>query len=130
MTGSQTFEIEGTFPNLNDYTGANRSNRYAGSKMKRECQRRVCDAIRASGLEPVEGRADIHFTWVERNMRRDKDNIRFAAKFVLDALVECGILANDDWGHVGGLSDSFMVNAKNPRVIVTISTEGASDDMR
>ena len=53
-------------------------------------------------------------------MRRDKDNIRFAAKFILDALVEAGVIDNDNWACVGSLSDDYLVNKANPRVIVEL----------
>ena len=51
-------------------------------------------------------------------MRRDIDNVRFAAKFVLDALVETGVIPNDTQRYVRSISDRFMVNPKEPRIIV------------
>lgn len=34
----------------------------------------------------------IHYTWIEPNRRRDKDNIAFAKKFIQDSLVHAGVL--------------------------------------
>lgn len=115
----QEFEIPGQLPNLNDYTTACRSNRQAGNRMKKEVQERVGWAIKAAHLKPM-GKVDVYFTWVEPDMRRDKDNVRFAAKFILDALVKMQIIKNDGWRNVGELSDRYMVNKDNPRVIVRL----------
>lgn len=115
----QEFEIPGRLPNLTNYTTACRSNRQAGGRMKREAQERVCWAIKAARLKPM-GKVDVYFTWIEPNMRRDKDNVRFAAKFILDALVEMQIIKNDGWRNVGELSDRYMVNKDNPRVVVRL----------
>ena len=37
----------------------------------------------------------VRFTWVEGNRRRDIDNVAFAKKFVLDGLVQAGVIGND-----------------------------------
>ena len=62
----------------------------------------------------------IHYTWVEPNRRRDKDNIAFAKKFVQDSLVRMGVLENDGWKQIEYFTDSFAVDPENPRVEVII----------
>lgn len=88
--------------------------------MKRENQDIVAWCIKAQHLTPMHDKVNVHFKWVEPNMRRDKDNIRFAAKFILDALVESGVIKNDNWAHIGDMSDEFLVNAANPRIVVDL----------
>lgn len=117
---NQIFTIPGRLPGVNDYTRANRGNRYQGAKLKKEAQAVVCCAIREAGLTPVKRPFYVHCTWIEPNMRRDKDNIRFGVKFVLDALQETGVIENDGWREVVGFSDRFQVNSKDPRIIVEI----------
>ena len=62
----------------------------------------------------------IHYTWIEPNRRRDKDNIAFAKKFIQDSLVHAGVLQNDGWKHIEHFTDDFAVDPKNPRVEVII----------
>lgn len=62
----------------------------------------------------------IHYTWIEPNRRRDKDNIAFAKKFIQDSLVHAGVLQNDGWKHIEHFTDDFAVDPKNPRVEVVI----------
>ena len=118
----QSFVIPGRLPGLNEYTAANRSNSRAGGRMKRDATEDVMWCIKAAHLKPMK-RADIRFTWIEPNMRRDKDNIRAGAKFILDALVKAGVLENDGWNQVGELSDSYFVNKSNPRIVVELEGE-------
>lgn len=116
----QVFEIPGRLDGLNEYTRANRSNRYAGAQMKRENQDRATLALKLARINPYACPVRLSITWIEPNMRRDPDNIRFAAKFVLDALVEAGTIPNDTQRYVRGISDRFLVNASDPRVIVEL----------
>lgn len=114
----QSFEIPGKLSGLNEYTSACRANRYKGAAMKRTNQDIAALSIRAARLKPYDGPVRVSITWVEPNMRRDPDNIRFAAKFVLDALVQEGVIPNDTQRYVHGISDRFLVNKSNPRIIV------------
>ena len=68
-------------------------------------------------------KAYIKFHWVEKKTRRDKDNIAFAKKFILDALQEMGILQNDGWSEILGFSDTFDVDKDNPRIEVSLLSE-------
>ena len=57
-------------------------------------------------------------------LRRDKDNISSAKKYILDALVVSGVIGNDNWRWIAGnLPDTYKVNKQEPRVIVTIEGE-------
>lgn len=123
----QSFEIEGSLDGLNEYTKANRSGIHAGAKMKRANQDAVSRAIRTAGLKPMGGSVAVTIVWIEgirpgrRQFRpRDRDNIRFAAKFILDALVETGIIADDSWNRVLSVTDRFLLNRNGPRIIVEV----------
>lgn len=114
------FEIPGRLPGTNDYTKANRTNRYVGAKMKRETQEVIEWAIKAARLSPITKQVDVHITFVEPNMKRDKDNIQGGTKFILDALVKMGILKNDGWNEIGDIAYHYIVNKSNPRVVVEL----------
>lgn len=117
----QRFEVPGKLPSLNDYVGACRANPYKGAKAKKDAQEAVAWAIRAARLKPMRPPVTVSFTWVEPDMRRDKDNISSAKKYVLDALVETGVIPDDNWKCIAGnLPDSYKVNKANPRVIVEL----------
>lgn len=113
------FTIPGRLPCLNDYIKAERGNRYQAAGMKREVEERIILAAK-SQLRGVRfsGPVIMHYTWVEPDRRRDKDNIAFARKFVQDALVKCKVLRNDGWAEIENFTDSFAVDKENPRVDV------------
>ena len=116
----QRFEVMGRLPGANEYQDACRRNPREGARMKREATDSVAWAAKAAHLKPMVPPVKVSITWVERNMRRDKDNIRFGAKFILDGLQEAGIIDNDNWKWIAGISDEYRVNSVDPRVIVEL----------
>ena len=102
---NRTFKIALKLPSLNEYVNANRVNRYAGAKMKRFYEAKIGYFLR--DMPHYEKPIKIHFTWIEGNKRRDLDNICFAKKFILDAMVKNGKLKDDNRNHVTAFTDSF-----------------------
>jgi len=116
--------ISGQLPNLNDYIAKCNINKFRGSQLKRETEQYISKFIKSQLrdiklTEPV----IVQFHWFEPDKKRDLDNIAFAKKFIFDALVKCGVLANDGWSCVQGFTDEFYVDALNPRVEVVIKTD-------
>lgn len=111
--------IPGTFTTLNEYINAERGNRIYGAKIKREeTERVVLECYNLKGLKPSEYPLNVSFNWYCANKKSDPDNIAFAKKFILDGLVEAGMLENDGWKQVASLSDFFHIDKENPRVEV------------
>lgn len=113
--------IPGRLPGLNEYIRAERTNKYKAAKMKHKSEDAVVWAARKHlrGVK-IKKPVEIHYLWVEKDNRRDRDNIAFAKKFVQDALVNAGVLENDNYKHVVGFSDRFDVDKENPRIEVLI----------
>jgi hypothetical protein len=72
----------------------------------------------SAGLRRME-RIRLTFRWVERDRKRNPDNVAAGHKFVLDGLVTAKILPNDGWSQIAGWSDTFEVGPR-PGVEVTI----------
>lgn len=114
------FEIDKRLMGLNEYTKANRTNKYVGSKAKKDEQKYIKWCIKQQLFNvhierPVIGK----FTWIEENKRRDLDNICFAKKFILDALVEMKVLKDDNRKIVTSFVDEFKYADKS-KVIVEL----------
>jgi Holliday junction resolvase RusA-like endonuclease len=60
---------------------------------------------------------DIEFIWTEKGRGRDPDNMRTAAKFCIDAMVNQGIIPDDSMKYVKHITDKFM-KGKERGVIV------------
>ena len=84
-------------PSLNEYIRACRNNKYAGAKFK----------ANINSLPKFERPVKINFTWIEGNKKRDIDNVAFAKKFILDALVKSGKLKDDNRNCVVAFTDNF-----------------------
>ncbi len=114
------FEIGNRLPSLNEYTEACRTNRYIGAKLKENTEINIwADIKQQLKNTKITSPVKIHFTWIEENKKRDLDNICFAKKFILDALVKSNVLKNDTQNYVIGFSDSFLYDKKS-KVVVEI----------
>lgn len=111
-----TCVIQMKLPSLNEFIRAERTNRYMGANMKRSTQDGIAWFIRK--LPKFEKPVFIHFHWVEKTSKRDLDNIAFAKKFILDALVENGKLKDDSQKYVRGFTDTFEKGKEYQAVVV------------
>ena len=114
--------IMGSFPGLNEYINAERTNRYKAAAMKRQVEHTVTLAARKClGKKKFTRPVYMSYTWVEKNRRRDKDNVSsFGRKCIQDALVKGNWLDGDGWKHIVGFQDSFSVDADHPKIEVEI----------
>jgi hypothetical protein len=118
MTGH--LNIQGTMPGLNDFLAAVNKHRLLGNKMKQEQTERVAWAAKTQ-LPVFTRQINLTFVYREANHKRDKDNIAFAKKFILDGLVMAGRIPNDTWAWVADWSEAFVVEPKNPGITVIIN---------
>ena len=119
------FYIPGKLPGFNEYSNSERSTRFAASETKRRIEDRIANTILAQvpGIkfyEPVV----ILFHWFETDKKRDKDNIAFAKKFILDALQKAGTLRGDGWNHVESFQDCFTIS---DRSYITVKIWGLTE---
>jgi len=103
----QKLWIASPFPGMNEIVGSARRNKYGSAQQKKIHTDRV--VWLAKNLQPIKKPADFLFSWVEKNKRRDPDNIMAGQKFIFDGLVTAGILQNDGWSYVKSISHLFEV---------------------
>lgn len=109
--------ILGTLPGLNEYTAANRGNKFLANKFKQDVELNIClqlhNQIRFNIIPkpPVK----IKFTWFEKDMRRDIDNIIFAKKFILDALQKLKVIDNDNRKNIIAIEDVVPIIPVKPK---------------
>ena len=109
--------ITGEFATMNKIIAASKKHYGAYAAMKKKHTEQVVQ--QANGISPVK-KADFVITWHCKNKRSDPDNIASGVKFLLDGLVEAGVLENDGWGEINSLTHIFRVDKANPRVEVEI----------
>lgn len=97
--------IELKLPSLNEYINKCRTNRYGAAKFKKDIEESI--SVFTARLPEYDRPIKIHFHWIEENKRRDFDNVAFAKKFILDALVKSGKLKDDNRKCVTGFTDTF-----------------------
>ena len=111
------FVIPGEMPGFNEIVAAAKAHYHKYNDMKRtntELVSWVANKI------PNKKKIFLDITWIEKNRRRDPDNIAAAVKFIWDGLVEAGVIPNDGWNQNGGWKNNFEVDKDNPRIEVII----------
>lgn len=86
---------------------------------KRQIQLWILYARVPKFVDPVK----VHFKWMEKDKRRDYDNIMAGSKLILDALVKQERIVNDSQRWLMPPTHSFEVDKTNPRIEVTITSE-------
>lgn len=117
----QTFTIRTELPSLNEVIDLSKTHwsKYASPKKGYTA---ICAAHAKQQLKPVRKQVNIHCHWICKNKRKDKDNIAFAVKFILDGLIKAKIIPNDNWKWIGDISHSFEVDKHNVGVVVTLKS--------
>lgn len=114
------FEIPGRLPGLNEIIEAAKQGKgkYQPYALMKEKYTEMIAWI-AKKLPSYE-KVALVITWYEPNSRRDPDNIMAGQKFILDALVQAGVIPNDSQKYIQGILHRFRVDKQNPRVEVEI----------
>lgn len=102
-----SFKIPFRLPSLNEYIDKCRSNRYGGASYKKSVERDIMLVLNTQHFH-ISSQVHITFAWHEPNRKRDKDNVAFAKKFILDALQKSGRLENDNNNFIAGFTDRFV----------------------
>lgn len=116
--------IPGRLMGLNEYIRLCRSNKYLAANEKAHTENMIMAHIKTQFKnKEISEKVYLKFSWFEQNKKRDLDNIAFAHKFILDALVKCRTIKNDGWANIIGFEDNFYVDKDNPRVEVDFILE-------
>ena len=115
-------------PTMNDIITASkrvrRGKKYysAYTPLKHKYTSMIAEELVAQSCVPDEPYEQIRLnsTWVENAKKRDPDNVRAGVKFLLDAMVNVGIIPDDTRDHVIGFNDTFPVS-KDRKVSVQIT---------
>jgi hypothetical protein len=136
----QQFVIPIRFDSFNDYTKKLKQSKperryFPARRYKTAVEEQIVWYIKAARIRPIKHPVFISFLWYEekkgREKSRDKDNIAFAKKFILDRLQKRKVLPNDNDDWVRGFRD-FFVYGEGQKVIVRIEgvdEAGIMDDV-
>lgn len=112
-----TIVIPGELPDLNTIIDESKKHWASYSTMKKENTEMVAWLAKGKGKFK---KIDLEITWYCKNKRKDKDNISVGQKFILDGLVQAGVIKNDGWKQIGDIKHRFKIDKSNPRVEVRI----------
>lgn len=113
-----TFTIPGELPTMNEIVAASKKHWSSYANMKKDYTFLVY--IHAQKL-PNFNYVDVEITWYCKNKKKDKDNISGGGtKFILDGMVQAGVVGNDGWKNIGNITNHFEVDREFPRIEVRV----------
>lgn len=122
MNQIQTLNLFGELPDLNAELNEAKKHwsKYARTKDR---WTHVVELEARKRLEPVATQhypVKLEFVWHMKDLRKDPDNIAFAKKYVIDGLVNAGILEGDGAKQIDSFSDYFNLRRGKPGVTIAI----------
>lgn len=114
-----TFTISGRLPSLNQSFRVGRY-RFGGSKNRQAAKLYVAGHIWDAKVPKFPGAVEVTVRWVEKDRRRDYDNISAGVKVILDALVATERIKGDSQKWVRPVKHEFSVDKNNPRIEVEV----------
>jgi len=115
-------KIPGELPNLNQVISQTKKHWSTYANLKRIQTRRI--ALMAIQLQPVAPPVQLVFHWTTKDLRVDPDNTAHACKYILDGLVEAGVLPDDNRKTIKEISHRFPApDKKNPNTVVEIFSQ-------
>ena len=117
--------IEGKFPSMNEFIDANRRSKgrfNKGNAMKQQSQNEISwQILKQHRKLHIDKPVKLIYSYYEPNQKRDLDNISgYFHKVFQDALVNCGVIHNDNWHYIVGFTDEFYIDNKHPRIEIKI----------
>lgn len=109
---------------LNDYINASRENRYHSASLKKKQEKIVQVALSHAAFKGTIHKhkkpCELWITFVEKDHRRDLDNISIATKFIQDEMVKFGIFPDDSTKYIKLLHYTVAYDKKHPRIEVEV----------
>lgn len=119
----QKLIIYGELPDLNQIIEASKQHWAKYHAFKKRYTDYVALVARTQ-LKPVRDYPiSVEIVWHCQDKRKDPDNIAHAKKYILDGLVEAGLLEGDGWKHISELHDRFFQDKENPRIEIIIQDD-------
>jgi len=107
----QEFVIPGQLEGMNEIIGKARTGWKASDRQKNKQQKLVMDEIFVNKIQPIPGEFRMELVWVEKDAKREPDNITAAKKFILDALQAMDVIQNNSMDFVKGWTESWQIEA-------------------
>ena len=116
--------LRGYIPTLNEYIKVERQHRLRAARLKRKTQANLIPQFMERKIPPFNC-VRLGYKWIRPHRREDKYNIAFGQKFVQDAMVSSGVISNEGWNKVVGLTHNFSVNKEldAPELILVIMSQ-------
>jgi Holliday junction resolvase RusA-like endonuclease len=117
---THTYIVEGILPGYNEAMNEARCNRYGSATTKRSYTAFCANEAKRQHIPVITKPIIVSVLWIEKDRRRDPDNIASALKYLLDGLQSAKIIKNDGWKEIIGITHRFATDNNTPRIVVEL----------
>lgn len=110
-----TFIIPCELCTLNEYIGAERTNKHIAAGIKKKQTKLVNLFCKKINIDKTK-QYDLEINWFTKDKRKDSDNVFFAIKFIQDGMVESGILDNDGYKQIRHINNKRFIGESKVEV--------------
>ena len=116
---TEYIEIIGRLPGTNEIITAAKKvgNGSVYTRMKRKFTSELAYRFR-NGLDGVYELISLKLIWNEKKRYRDPDNVMGGIKFILDGLVQAGIIPDDNYKHIGAIEQEVKYGEKDSIMVI------------
>lgn len=107
------FTIDAELPGLNEFVNSQRHNKYSGAALKKKFTM-ICGlaAKKIKKKLKKDTQYSLILNWTTKNNKKDPDNIYFGVKFILDGMVNAGVLQNDNRKFIKNIHHNITTGTK------------------
>jgi hypothetical protein len=108
-------------PTLNEQIDLARSDWRASAEVKKRWTNKVADLTQTVNFS-FGDRVWLEYHWHLKTFARDSDNVSAASKYILDGLVDAGIIRNDNLTVIQSPVSHYYYRAKSDGVLLRLSS--------
>ena len=114
--------LDGRLPGLNELIGSVGRPWWACRRTKRDAMNRVMMELMAQNIPPFKRPIVVRIKWIEKDARRDRDNVSSGGtKILLDAMKQRGLIRDDSRRWVKDIRhDTSVIDKQRPRIEIEI----------
>jgi Holliday junction resolvase RusA-like endonuclease len=109
---------------LNTYINQERGHWSKAAAIKKDLTFLVKMEAKSQKLKIMQSPIAVTCIWETKNEKKDPDNLAFGLKFILDGLVQAGILKNDGYGDIISITHFFAATGKDQVNVTLYNDQG------
>lgn len=112
--------VVGKLPSFHEYMNGIDGKKDEQEKLKQQIEDKLLWGIKQSNVRGTDEPVILKINWYEKDRTRDANNVVFAKKFIIEALVKSNVLNGKTRRYIKGFQDELFVDSTDPRIEIEL----------